>query len=96
VIFPVTLPGSGATSLSVLRVTAARPGAVTPLPTVILQLSLGMGEALNMVPGSGLLAYARQGQLHVRSYDGSFDLLLEQGIDTLYDFRGAATITGLF
>jgi hypothetical protein len=96
VIFPVTLPGSGATSLSVLRVTAARPGAVAPLPTVILQLSLGMGEALNLVPGSSLLAYARQGQLHVRSYDGSFDLLLEQDVDALYDLRGTAAIAGLF
>ena len=61
-----------------------------------MQLSLGMGEALNVVAGQGLLAYARQGQLHVRSYDASFDLLLEQGVDTLYDVGGATMIATLF
>jgi hypothetical protein len=95
-IYPITVPGSGATALSVLRIAPDRTGAITPLPTVILQLSLGMGEALNVVAGQGLLAYARQGQLHVRSYDAGFDLLLEQGVDTLYDVGGATMIATLF
>jgi hypothetical protein len=45
---------------------------------------------LNLVAGPELLAYARLGQLHVCTYDGTVDLLLEDGIDTLFDVRGAA------
>jgi hypothetical protein len=58
---------------------------------VILELPLGTGQPLNLVAGPGLLAYARLGQLHVLTYDGTVDLLLEDGIDTLFDVRGAAS-----
>ncbi len=95
-LYPIAVPQGGAAGLSVLRIAPTPPGAVSPAPAVILQLPLGAGEPLNLVAGQSLLAYARQGQLHVRTYDGSFDLPLEQGIDTLYDVRGEASITMLF
>ena len=95
-LYPIAVPQGGAAGLSVLRIAPTPPGAVSPAPAVILQLPLGAGEPLNLVAGPGLLAYARQGQLHVRTYDGRVDLPLEQGIDVLYDVRGEANITMLF
>jgi len=95
-LYPIAVPQGGAASLSVLRIAPTPPSAVSPAPAVILQLALGAGEPLNLVAGQSLLAYARQGQLHVRTYDGSFDLPLEQGIDTLYDVRGEANSNMLF
>ena len=96
VFYPIAVPQGGAAGLSVLRIHPTRTAAGPPAPTVILQLPLGAGETLNLVAGADLLAYARQGQLHVRTYDGSTDLLLEEGVDTLYDVRGEANTTILF
>ena len=95
-IYPIVMSQGGSAGMSILRITPALPPADSPAPEVILQLPLGAGEWLNVVAGGGLLAYARQGQLHARTYDGSFDLVLEQGVDTLYDVRGEANITTLF
>jgi hypothetical protein len=95
-IYPIAPPGTGASGVSVLRIAPTQAGTATPPPTVILELPLGTGQPLNLVAGPGLLAYARQGQLHVRSYDGSVDLLLEDGIDILFDVRGAASGAMLF
>jgi hypothetical protein len=36
-------------------------------------------------PGSALVAYVAGGNLHVRTYDGQVDLLLEQDVPCLYD-----------
>jgi hypothetical protein len=95
-LYPIAVPQGGAAGLSVLRIAPTPPATVSPAPAVILQLPLGAGQPLNLVAGPGLLAYARQGLLHVRTYDGSFDLPLEQGIDVLYDVRGEANITMFF
>ncbi len=95
-IYPIAPPGTGASGVSVLRIAPTQAGTATPPPTVILELPLGTGQPLNLVAGPGLLAYARQGQLHVRSYDGSVDLLLEDGIDILFDVRGAVNSAMLF
>jgi hypothetical protein len=89
-IYPIAPPGTGASGISVLRIAPAQAGAATPPPFVILELPLGTGQPLNLVAGPGLLAYARLGQLHVLTYDGTVDLLLEDGIDTLFDVRGKA------
>jgi hypothetical protein len=95
-IYPIVMSQGGSAGMSILRIGAAPASGDSPAPEVILQLPLGAGEWLNVVAGADLLAYARQGQLHVRTYDGTFDLVLEQGIDTLYDVRGEARISTLF
>jgi hypothetical protein len=94
--YPIAVPQGGSAGLSVLRITPTPPTGTGRAPAVILQLPLDAGQPLNLVAGPELLAYARQGQLHVRTYDGRFDLPLEQGIDVLYDVRGEANITMLF
>ena len=96
IIYPIAPPGTGATGVSIMRIAPAPAGTPPPPPTVILELPLGTGQALNLVAGAGLLAYARQGQLHVRSYDGTVDLSLEEGVDLLFDLRGAANSRVLF
>ena len=95
-LYPIAVPQGGAAGLSVLRITPTPSSGTGRAPAVILQLPLDAGQPLNLVAGLGLLAYARQGQLHVRTYDGRFDVPLEQGIDVLYDVRGEANITMLF
>ncbi len=96
IIYPISMPGTGSSGVSILRISAAQAGTAVPAPAVILELPLAVGQGLNVVAGPTLLAYARQGQLHIRTYDGSFDLILEQGIDALYDMRGALTVTMIF
>jgi hypothetical protein len=95
-LYPIAVPQGGAAGLSVLRITPTPATGTARAPGVILQLPLDAGQPLNLVAGPELLAYARQGQLHVRTYDGTFDLPLEQGIDILYDVRGEANITMLY
>ncbi|MEO8285184.1 MAG: hypothetical protein ABI670_01970 [Chloroflexota bacterium] len=98
VIYPVAVPqGSGAElSLSILRIGASQAAASPPADATILQLGLGSGDRMNVVAGSSLLAYVAQGQLRVRTYDGSFDLLLEQGVERIYDLRSRVNNYSLF
>jgi hypothetical protein len=48
--------------------------------------SYGLGPSHSRL-GAGLLAYTAKGDLHVRTYDGKIDLVLESGIDGFYDPR---------
>ncbi|HUP27338.1 MAG TPA: WD40 repeat domain-containing protein [Chloroflexia bacterium] len=65
------------------------PQSDAPKATTIFSAALddimGFPLARAVYPGSKMLAYVNNGDLHVRTYDGKVDLTLESGVLQLYD-----------